>query len=134
MKTDRPSEEVLNAFVDGEYCPEERLACLRQIASDESLSREVCDLSQVKEMVNLAYEKVPHPPGSASARARTVRGGWLGPLAAAVVVMLTTAGILGVGIGTQEPMRSFKTADMSQPLHGSERFANRILLHVNTRD
>jgi len=26
MKTDKPSEEILNAFVDGEFCPEERLA------------------------------------------------------------------------------------------------------------
>ncbi|OOG23284.1 hypothetical protein B1C78_11740 [Thioalkalivibrio denitrificans] len=134
MKTDRPSEEVLNAFVDGEFCPEERLACLRHIASDDSLSREVCDLSQIKEMVNLAYEKVPHPPRSSSRRARTVRGGWLGPAAAAVVVMLTTAGVVGLGIGTKEPARQFTTADMTQPLYGSERFANRILLHVNTRD
>jgi uncharacterized protein len=134
MKTDKPSEEVLNAFVDGEFCPEERLACLRQIANDEALSREVCDLSQVKEMVNLAYERVPPPPVSATGRARSIRGGWLGPMAAAVVVMFATAGIVGVQMGSPEPARQLLSADLTQPLHGSERSANRILLHVNTQD
>ena len=133
MKTDKPSEEVLNAFVDGEFCPEERLACLRRISSDEALSREVCDLCQLKEMVSLAYEHVPRPPG-ASARARAVSGGWLGPVAAAVVMMLTVVGIVGLGIGTQEPARHLSSADPGQPLHGSERFANRIVLHLTTTD
>jgi uncharacterized protein len=134
MKTDKPSEEVLNAFVDGEFCPEERLACLQQIANDEALSREVCDLCQLKEMVNLAYERVPPPPVSSTGRARTIRGGWLGPAAAAVVVMLTTAGIVGVQMNNPEPARKVASADLTQPLHGSERYANRILLHVNTQD
>lgn len=133
MKTDRPSEEVLNAFVDGEFCPEERLACLRQISADEALSREVCDLCQVKEMVSLAYERVPAPPHP-SARGRSDRGGWLGPVAAAVVMMLTVAGIVGVGVGTQEPVRQVSMGDPGQPLQSTPRFASRILLHLTTTD
>lgn len=132
MKTDKPSDEILNAFVDGEFCPEERLACLRQISGDETLSREVCDLCQVKEMVNLAYERVPPPP---LRRTRGVRGGWLGPAAAAVVMMLAVVGIAGIGIGTHEPpARQLSTTDLSQPLYGTERTANRILLHLTTTD
>jgi uncharacterized protein len=130
MKTDKPSDEILNAFVDGEFCPEERLACLRQISSDEALSRQVCDLCQVKEMVNLAYERVPPPP-ERRASARSARGGWLGPAAAAVVMMLAVAGITGVGISIQESARQVATVEPGQPL---PRFANRILLHLTTTD
>ncbi|ACL71660.1 hypothetical protein [Thioalkalivibrio sulfidiphilus] len=136
MKTDKPSEEILNAFVDGEFCPEERLATLKQISADEQLSREICDLCQLKEMVNLAYERVPPPP-QRHARGRSARGGLLGPAAAAVVMMLSVAGITGVGLSLQEPAPQtvrVSAADLSQPLHGTVREASRILLHVNTAD
>lgn len=132
MRTDKPSDEILNAFVDGEFCPEERLATLRQIASDDRLSREICDLCQIKEMVSLAYERVPAPP-QRHGRARSARGGWLGPVAAAVVMMLSVAGITGVGLGLQEPNR-VSGADLSQPLHGTVRETSRILLHLTTTD
>ncbi|WP_019625054.1 hypothetical protein [Thioalkalivibrio sp. ALJT] len=56
---DRPSEEILNAFVDGEFAPEDRLSTLKTIASNEDLSREVCDMHQLKELVSMAYEDVP---------------------------------------------------------------------------
>jgi uncharacterized protein len=130
MKTDKPSDEILNAFVDGEFCPEERLACLKRISTDEALSRQVCDLCQVKEMVNLAYERVPSAP-ERRARARSARGGWLGPVAAAVVMMLAVAGLTGVGITTQEPARQVAAVEPGQP---APRFANRILLHLTTTD
>jgi uncharacterized protein len=133
MKTDKPSDEILNAFVDGEFCPEERLACLRQISSDEALSRQVCDLCQVKEMVNLAYEHVPPPPEQ-RASARSARGGWLGPVAAAVVMMLAVAGITGVGISIQEPARQAATVEPAEPGQLAPRYANRILLHLTTTD
>jgi intracellular sulfur oxidation DsrE/DsrF family protein len=132
MRTDKPSDEILNAFVDGEFCPEERLATLRQISSDDRLSREICDLCQIKEMVNLAYERVPAPP-QRRGRVRHARGGWLGPVAAAVVMMLSVAGITGVGLGLQEPTR-VTGADLSQPLHGTVRETSRILLHLTTTD
>ncbi|HSP01153.1 MAG TPA: hypothetical protein VLN90_06790, partial [Thioalkalivibrio sp.] len=136
MRTDKPSDEILNAFVDGEFCPEERLATLKQISSDDRLSREICDLCQIKEMVNLAYERVPAPP-QRHALARSARGGWLGPVAAAVVMMLSVVGITGVGLSLQEPplqTARVSGADLSQPLHGTVRETSRILLHLTTAD
>lgn len=61
----RPSDEILNAFVDGEFCPEDRLSALKSIAADENLSREVCDLYQLKELVSMAYraDTLPHREG-----------------------------------------------------------------------
>lgn len=58
---DRPSEELLNAFVDGEFSPEDRLETLKRISCSEHLSREVCDMHQLKELVNMAYRDVRSP-------------------------------------------------------------------------
>lgn len=83
----RPSEEILSAFVDGEFSPEDRLSALKSIAANEALSREVCDLYQLKELVSMAYraDTLPEPGGR-----RLLRGGpprrWVPALAAGVGV------------------------------------------------
>ena len=81
----RPSEEILNAFVDGEFSTEDRLSALKSMAADERLSREVCDLYQLKELVSMAYraDTLPDP-----ARGRLLPSGsattWVPALAAGV--------------------------------------------------
>ncbi|WP_018947515.1 hypothetical protein [Thioalkalivibrio sp. AKL17] len=106
---DRPSEEILNAFVDGEFSPEDRLQTLQAIASSEHLSREVCDMHQLKELVAMAYEDVEPPArdyrsgeddhGGAGGRSggagllRSPRGGprrtgWFSSVAAGVVALV----------------------------------------------
>ncbi|MFO7953593.1 hypothetical protein [Thioalkalivibrio sp.] len=86
----RPSEEILNAFVDGEFSPEDRLYTLKTIASSEHLSREVCDMHQLKELVNMAYEDVPAGRASGG-RCRLSRGGrsaWFPSVAAGVLALV----------------------------------------------
>lgn len=88
----RPSEEILNAFVDGEFSPEDRLYTLKTIASSEHLSREVCDMHQLKELVNMAYEDVPAGrTGAPGGRCRLSRGGrsaWFPSVAAGVLALV----------------------------------------------
>ncbi|AKJ96107.1 hypothetical protein TVD_12410 [Thioalkalivibrio versutus] len=89
----RPSEEILNAFVDGEFSPEDRLFTLKTIASSEHLSREVCDMHQLKELVNMAYEDVPagRAAGTTGGRCRLSRGGgsaWFPSVAAGVLALV----------------------------------------------
>lgn len=132
MRSDKPSQETLNAFVDGEFCPEERLACLKQFSDDEALSREVCDLCQVKEMVNLAYERVPPPP-QRPASARRAGRGWRGSVAATAVVM-AVAGATWMGIGAREPDGRITVSEVGQGQRVPERSANRIVLHLTTAD
>ncbi|WP_038052019.1 hypothetical protein [Thioalkalivibrio sp. ALJ1] len=86
----RPSEEILNAFVDGEFSPEDRLHTLKTISSSEHLSREVCDMHQLKELVNMAYEDVPAGRAS-TGRCRLARGGrsaWFPSVAAGVLALV----------------------------------------------
>ncbi len=64
---ERPvSEEMLNAFVDRQLAPEDRLRILRTVAADGGLGQEICERHRVKELLNLAY--VHHAPPLRPAR------------------------------------------------------------------
>lgn len=53
------SEEMLNAFVDGQLALEERIRIYGRLQRDEALSRRICELYTVRELVQLAYEMPP---------------------------------------------------------------------------
>lgn len=86
----RPSEEILNAFVDGEFSAEDRLETLMAIASSERISREVCDMHQLKELVNMAYRDA-EPPQRRCGRLGQRRMPWVSPLLAGVLAVAAGA-------------------------------------------
>ncbi|TVP81538.1 anti-sigma factor [Thioalkalivibrio sp.] len=98
MSDTRPSDEILNAFVDGEFSSEDRLLTLKSIAASENLSREVCDMYQLKELVNMAYSQGSIPdPKRRPLRKRGRLGGGLIAIAASVVALaLGTVAVLEV--------------------------------------
>ena len=59
---DRPiSDEMLDAFVDRQLAPEDRLRILRSIATDRGLGQQICERQRIKELVGMAYRE-PEPP------------------------------------------------------------------------
>ena len=52
------SDEFLNAFVDDQLTPDEKSRVYPQITGDETLSREVCELRKLRDLVRLAYKDV----------------------------------------------------------------------------
>ncbi|WP_017942833.1 MULTISPECIES: hypothetical protein [unclassified Thioalkalivibrio] len=154
----RPSEEILNAFVDGEFSPEDRLYTLKTIASSEHLSREVCDMHQLKELVNMAYEDVPAGrAGAPGGRCRLSRGGrsaWFPSVAAGVLALVVgslggyeitrDAGFFGGGSsaaierdsGALSRVASSDRAGgaaATQPVFSATE-TDQILLHINEAD
>lgn len=57
------SDEMLNAYIDGELEADERAQVLQALRQDENLSRRVCQLQKVHNMVQLAYQDVELPEG-----------------------------------------------------------------------
>jgi uncharacterized protein len=140
MGPNRPSDELLNAFIDGELCPEERLELLRRLAGDAASRGDLCDLQQVKEMVSLAYQRVPAQPARSGASPRWRRPR---PMLAASVAAALLLGALGLGVtqygsvwerGALVQQRA-QIQPLELPAAGQETLqaANLILLHV-TRD
>jgi uncharacterized protein len=137
----RPSEEILNAFVDGEFSPEDRLSALKSIAANESLSREVCDLYQLKELVNMAYRADTLPAGGGR---RVLHGGpprgWVPALAAGVGALALT--LVAVMEFTRDrdhdPVLLAENAELAAPvpvgLAADTSGARQILFHLTEMD
>lgn len=84
------SDEFLSAFVDDQLTPDEKSRVYPQIAGDQALSREVCELRKLRDLVRLAYKDVEPPTAKLHAAPRRRTG--LG-IAAAVAVMIS--GVVG---------------------------------------
>jgi len=57
------SEEMLNAFIDRQLAPDDRLRVLQTIVSDHDhgLVQEICERQRVKELVGMAYSQPASP-------------------------------------------------------------------------
>ncbi len=55
------SDEFINAFVDDQLTPEEKAQVYARLSSDETLSRQICELRKIRDLVGLAYKHVPMP-------------------------------------------------------------------------
>lgn len=82
------SDEFLNAFVDDQLSPDEKSRVYPQIAGDQALSREVCELRKLRDLVRLAYNDVE--PLAPSTQAPPPRRTGLG-LAASLALVLSGA-------------------------------------------
>lgn len=56
------SDEFLSAFVDNQLAPEEKDRAYLHVSQDEALSRRVCELRKIQDMVRLAYQDTPGIP------------------------------------------------------------------------
>lgn len=134
----RFSDEILNAFIDGELDIEEREHLLEALSQDGGLSHRVCELQKVREMVQLAYDMVPGQERSVIAHADR-RGARLGQaLAAGVLIFLgLTLGWMGNAYWNPPPGNGLLTlADSVQKSETvpAENEEWRVMLHVSTDD
>ncbi len=96
------SEEILNAFIDGEIESEEKIEILRQLGDSPQLTRRTCELIRTKELLRSAYSDVTPPPQTRPietephTRYRSVA--WGGALAAS----LLAATVLWNGAGFEQ--------------------------------
>lgn len=56
------SDEFLNAFVDNQLALEEKDRVYLRVSQDEALSRRVCELRKIQDMVRLSYQNPPAAP------------------------------------------------------------------------
>jgi intracellular sulfur oxidation DsrE/DsrF family protein len=56
------SDEYLSAFVDNQLAPEEKDRVYLRVSRDETLSRRVCELRKLQDVVRLSYQTLPAAP------------------------------------------------------------------------
>src|SRR3989304_2221308 len=55
------ADEFINAFIDDQLTPEEKAQVYARLSGNEPLSRQICELRKVRDMVQLAYKEPPMP-------------------------------------------------------------------------
>lgn len=85
------SDEFLNAFVDNQLTLEEKDRAYLRVSQDETLSRRVCELRKLQDMVRLSYQDLP---GASAQTQPTHRHGRLGLGVAAGIALA-----VGVALG-----------------------------------
>ena len=141
MSEPRPSEEILNAFVDGEFSPEDRLLTLKSIAASENLSREVCDMYQLKELVNMAYGQgaIPEPKRRIMRKGGRLGGGLMAIAASVVALALGTVAVLEVSRERSVDLQQVALQPQEGDLSAGGEIASvenvrRVLFHVTDVD
>ena len=141
MSDPRPSDEILNAFVDGEFSSEDRLLTLKSIAASENLSREVCDMYQLKELVNMAYSQgsIPDPNRRSTRKGRRLGGGLVAIAASVVALALGTVAVLEVSRERSVDLQQVALVSQERdPAAGGEigpvTDVRRVLFHVTDVD
>lgn len=83
------SEEILNAFIDGEIETEDKIEILRQLSDSPQLTQRVCELIRTKELLRSAYSDIVPPaqtrPITVYPKGRGHSVAWGGALAASLL-------------------------------------------------
>ena len=123
----------INAYVDGELTPEERLEVLDALRKDPELAREVCELNNLKSQLELAYAQ---PPGLSGRSAVRKRPGWL-TLAASVLALavgVTGGWFAGANDRAGDRLVVLDPQGRGQAPATAESDETRIVFHITTPD
>lgn len=133
------SDELLNALVDGQLAPEDAECVYAQMHRDPELTRRVCELRALREMVRLSYDDVPRPTHGPTDQlpASPSRWRYLSVLAAGIVLALGTLLVWHsdenngdrTALKSAAPQRI--AADSQDATAGP---AIRLLFHLNSND
>lgn len=133
------SDEILNAFVDGQLATEEKEQLFALLAEDAELNKQVCILRNSRELVQMAYQDPPEPPSALNRKitgTSGMRSYWVTGLAAGILLGL------GMLIGLQ--LNNNQTTERAAPLAvqtggaiqlaGIDKATIKVLFHLNTRN
>jgi len=133
------SDEMLNAFVDGQLVTEEKEQLYVSLAKDDDMKKTVCELRSCKDLVQMAYQQLPESSGGSSDGG--IPGGngarhWISGIAASVLLAV------GVFVGWQlGPMQTNEVIHSASGMRGATNAlavadddSTKVLFHLNTRN
>lgn len=138
-RNDNYSEEFLNAFVDDQLTAAEKAEAYGSIHQNQELSREVCELRKVRDLVQLAYKELPAAPSGSGPQSKTRRRGR--GLAAGIAASVALA--MGILVGNHfkqlqpvgaEHVAADSGATAGQQVATAAEDQVKILIHLNSGD
>ena len=137
-RNDNYSEEFLNAFVDDQLTAQEKAEAYSSIHQSRELSREVCELRKVRDLVQLAYKELPTAPDKGMPLSGTRRRGRAFAAGLAASVALVMGVLAGNHLGISKPAGPENTAHSDvasgQQMASAAEEQIKILIHLNSGD
>ena len=130
----RNNDELeINAYVDGELTPEERIEFLTAMRADPELLREACELTNLKSQLQLAYA---NPPGLAEATKAGKRSPWTALAAGAAMLAAGLFGgwTLGTAPGSSDRFVMLDADGRGQAPATAQSPETRIVVHLTNPD
>mgnify|MGYP001820107558 FL=1 len=132
------SNELLNAYLDNELDSDERGEIMAALENDKALSRRLCELRNIKELTQFAYNI---PPARESTSTAWKYGRQYAALAVAATLFLAVGSLVGwfaherlgvslAGITGQQQINSASSLS-SLPLEAEKK---KVILHVDTAE
>ena len=135
----RVSDEMLNAFVDGQLTTEEKEQLYVSLTKDDDIKKGVCELRSCKDLVQLAYQGLPASPGGSSDNSGPNGSGsrhWITGIAASI--LLAVGVLIGWQIGPVQSDGSIYSASNTRERTTATTVAadnsTKVLFHLNSRD
>jgi intracellular sulfur oxidation DsrE/DsrF family protein len=129
MKHDEPiSDQLLNAFVDGQLDAGDRARVLQAVQQDPAIAARLAQLQQINSLLAFGYEQPPVPDRTATSPLPRPLSRPRQAIAAAIVLMIgvTLGWWLHPAMQTEKlPLTSLTQLNVQQPGN------NRILIHIN---
>ncbi len=131
MSTQKDIE--LNAYIDGELTPEERLEVLEALQADPALAREACELNNLKSQLQMAYA---NPPGLSRCSASGGSRPWLAVAASLLMLVAGLAGgwIMGGDEAVKDRLVLLDPDGRGQAPAAADSDETRIVFHLTTSD
>jgi intracellular sulfur oxidation DsrE/DsrF family protein len=140
MTTQHFSDEQLHAFVDAQLGPEEQEQIFVALKQDENLSRKVCEIRRLQDMVRHAYAEPPAAPTQPTPQRR-----WRLTDAIAASVLLTVGALAGWFASGLQPTESavpeqaaYQRQDLDAfqtvQLLSAQGMQQNVVLHITTSD
>lgn len=126
------SDEQLNAYIDNELDSSERARVLAAIQSNKELEAKYNKLCQMKDMVALAYDRVPKPAVSHRNVATSQVPYW--KLGTAASIILTVGLVIGWLAGNSQVIDPEKSFLLVSQLESKTNTNPKVLLHISTMD
>lgn len=126
------SNEMIHAFVDDQLTIEDKAELYKSIHSDEDLSRQVCEIRKLRDLVQLGYADLPEPPRKNRPLPRKSLLNWRMPIGSGIAASIAlVTGILIGGMGQQagpNAVEPVQTASAGQQAPETQR----VLFHLNS--
>ena len=127
------SDEQLQAFVDDEIDVSERADIIEAINHDDALACRVCELTQLKDSVRLAYREPPQPENTKS-RWRASHKAMFSINAVAGIMLLAVGALVGSLLQPLlNPSAPVAPAGLAQLVPTADDY-KRVVFHISTAD